>query len=247
MSRLRAGFINRITFTWQKTVQSILEVGRLLLAAKEGLPHGDFTAMVETDLPFSIRTAECLMHIAKHPRLSRPNPHTCANLPPSWRALYELSRLPVCQFDAALRERRICADITVNEARYLADSVEERRTRYETRFSAQSVSGRFTFSVTPAPIPVRTVADIGETRPLLENNEPVLRELEAQRHANEVLDAICSVSKADLDVFVKHLTQNRVADIEKAKEGIEVLRRLGERLGGATIVQLYSGAADRPA
>jgi hypothetical protein len=47
-TRLRADFINRITSKWQKTVQSVLEVGHLLLAAKAKLPHGDFIPMVET-------------------------------------------------------------------------------------------------------------------------------------------------------------------------------------------------------
>jgi hypothetical protein len=162
MSRLRAGFINRITAAWQKTVQSILDVGHLLLVAKKKLPHGDFMAMVETDLPFSSRTAECLMSIARHPRLAKANPHTCANLPTGWRALYELSRLPVRQFDALLQDRRICADTTVNEARCLADSAEwERRAQYET---AQPATVSIQLSHTS--IPVRTVAYVGEARPL---------------------------------------------------------------------------------
>jgi hypothetical protein len=79
MSRQRADFINRITVKWQKIGKSFQAIGHDLLAAKKKL-RGEFLAMIETDLPFSARTAECLMSIAKHPRMGKPDSHTCANL-----------------------------------------------------------------------------------------------------------------------------------------------------------------------
>jgi hypothetical protein len=241
---VRSDFAKRITIAWQKTVQSILEVGRLLLAAKKKLPHGDFTAMVESDLPFSIRTAECLMSIARHPRLAKANPHTCASLPSSWRALYELSRLPARQFVAALRARRIFADMTVSEASHLRATVER------TPVPAQPTPGLLSVpaTVTHTVIPARAVFYRGETKSIPTLSEDVLRSLEKQRHAteekrhaNEIIDAICAVTEADLEPLVKQLTSHRIADIEKVKQSIELLRRLGERLSGATIVPLHSG------
>lgn len=56
------------------------------------LPHGAFLEMVERELPFSQRTARMLMAIGRNAVLS--NRHHGADLPPSWRTLYELSRLP---------------------------------------------------------------------------------------------------------------------------------------------------------
>jgi hypothetical protein len=180
MTTPQSDFAKRITVAWQKTVKSILEVGHLLLAAKKKLPHGDFTAMVQNDLPFGIRTAECLMAIARHSRLAKANPHTCASLPSSWRALYELSRLSVRQFDAALREGRIFADLTVTEASWLADNAETKR---QARYEPATLELR----VTHDTIPVRSVAYYSgdESRPLLDNDEieTVLREQQEKRVA----------------------------------------------------------------
>jgi hypothetical protein len=51
-----------------------------------------------------------------------------------------------------------------------------------------------------------------------------------KRYANETIDVICSVTEADLEPLAKHLMQHRIADIEKFKQSIELLRRLREQL-----------------
>lgn len=89
----------RISACWQASVHAILEVGRLLSAAKDALPHGAFETMVESDLPFSTSTAQRLMAVAGDPRLS--NPAHVQLLPPSWGTLYELTKLSDEQFEAA--------------------------------------------------------------------------------------------------------------------------------------------------
>src|SRR2546428_5727546 len=76
---------------WRKSVEAILETGRLLFQAKETLPHGEFRAMVREDLRWSPRMAQMLMAVAQHPVLSKAN-HG-ALLPASWRTLYALPRL----------------------------------------------------------------------------------------------------------------------------------------------------------
>jgi hypothetical protein len=223
---LRADFAKRIGIAWQKSVQSFLEAGRVLLKAKTKLPHGDFTAMVNSDLPFGIRTAECLMSIAKHPRLAKANPHTCASLPSSWRALYELSRLPARQFDAALRKHRIYAEMTVTEASCLA---RERQIRHEIQ---QLAPAALSVQATVARVPISeyTVAYSGNT------GDDALREFEGQ----QLIDALCSATEEGIERIERILRQDRVNDIEKVKQSIELLQRLGERLGGATIVPLRS-------
>jgi hypothetical protein len=81
----------RISACWRASVEAILEVGRLLVAAKEALPHGAFGEMVESDLPFGQRTAQMLMAIAADQRLA--NAKHASLLPPSWMTLYELTKL----------------------------------------------------------------------------------------------------------------------------------------------------------
>jgi len=48
----------KITTSWYRTTEAILETGRLLLEAKDALPHGSFKTMMQLHLPFSVRTAE---------------------------------------------------------------------------------------------------------------------------------------------------------------------------------------------
>jgi len=90
---------------WSGAVESFLETGRLLNDAKEKLPHGDFEAMVETDLPFGPRTARMLMAIARNPVLS--NRKHASVLPPSWDTLYRLSRLSEDRLLAAIESGEV--------------------------------------------------------------------------------------------------------------------------------------------
>jgi hypothetical protein len=103
-----------IRAAWQKTVDGIFEVGDLLIAARAGLDHGEFLQMVMHELPFSPRTAQSLMAIARDPRLRKA--HHGALLPPSWRTLDELTRLNDEQFAWALGEGVINPDMQRSEA-----------------------------------------------------------------------------------------------------------------------------------
>lgn len=94
-----SGWADRISASWRQSAEAIIETGRLITAAKAALEHGEFTAMVETALPFTPRTAQMLMAIAGDPRLT--NPKHVSLLPPSWGTLYELHKLN----DEAFEER----------------------------------------------------------------------------------------------------------------------------------------------
>jgi hypothetical protein len=58
----------RICAAWQKHVEAILNIGRLLDEARNDLAdvHGGWTSMVKNDLPFGISTATRLMVIARN-------------------------------------------------------------------------------------------------------------------------------------------------------------------------------------
>jgi hypothetical protein len=82
----------------------IIEVGRLLIEAKEELPHGEFIAMVESELPFKERAARCLMAVARDERIS--NRQHAAVMPPSWYTLYAISlRRAVCLGVSSFRHK----------------------------------------------------------------------------------------------------------------------------------------------
>lgn len=95
----------KIRSAWQKSVESILETGRLLTEAKAALPHGGFEIMVRDQLPFAARTAQRLMAIAANRVLS--NTTHASLLPASWNTLYHLSRLDEGELKAGLSRRLI--------------------------------------------------------------------------------------------------------------------------------------------
>jgi hypothetical protein len=82
---------NRIITAWQKSVTGILETAQLLIEAKAALPHGAFTKMIDEELPFGPDTAQKLMKIGKHKRLT--NTAMLRVLPPSYAVLHELTKL----------------------------------------------------------------------------------------------------------------------------------------------------------
>lgn len=86
-----ADFAARITTTYRRSAEAIIETGRLIAEAKLALDHGEFLAMCESNLPFAARTAQRLMALASDERLA--NATTLSHLPPDRATLYELHRL----------------------------------------------------------------------------------------------------------------------------------------------------------
>jgi len=91
----------RFRDAFRKSVEGIIEAGRVLIEAKNELEHGQFIDWVERDLRFgtgqdgdrglSLRKAQMLMFVAKNEVISNTN-HWFA-FPPSWRTLWELSQI----------------------------------------------------------------------------------------------------------------------------------------------------------
>ena len=90
--RTRAQWARAICATHKATVQNIFKMGRLLSAAKKKLQHGEFTTMIESDLPFGKRTAQMLMAVAADARLAKANHGSL--LPATWRCLMSFISCP---------------------------------------------------------------------------------------------------------------------------------------------------------
>jgi hypothetical protein len=96
-------FAELITSAWQKQAGAIIEVGRLLLAAKQELGRDELEALLRLKLPFDPSVARKLQRIAGNSVL-------CAHvhkLPPAWGTLYELSKLADGVLQAAIEDGRI--------------------------------------------------------------------------------------------------------------------------------------------
>lgn len=103
----------RIGGAWQKSIDAIFETGRLIAEAKAALPHGAFTVMVETKLPFGARAAQRLMAISADEKLT--NPTHVSHLPASWGTLYELTKLDTETFQRRIKEGTIRPDMQRRE------------------------------------------------------------------------------------------------------------------------------------
>lgn len=109
------GWPARIAASWRASVESVLEAGRLIAAAKVDLPHGAFLEMIKTALPFGASTAQRLMRIAADERLS--NAAHVLHLPPSWGTLNELRKLDDDTFKARIADGSIRPDLERSEAK----------------------------------------------------------------------------------------------------------------------------------
>ena len=105
-------YAKKITAAHGKSVAAIIEAGLLLIEAKEDLNRGDFLLMFRTrkgPLKFSEDTAERYMAIARNKVLS--NSAHWADLPVSWRTLFELSRLPMQKLQEAICDGRVNPEV----------------------------------------------------------------------------------------------------------------------------------------
>jgi hypothetical protein len=207
-----------------------VEVGNLLLKAKKKLLHGEFTAMINRDLPFSDRTADCLMSIAKCPWL---NPHTCAGLPTarlpaSWRTLYELSRLSKRAFNSAARRRFIHAEMTVRDATNLAHLDRSRRRR------ARVTSALPAAPVTPSVATVSARGDVRKNR-----SAPDWTQRSAEDQADTILQQIQNLRDSLAEADVVFLAE-RISETHD-DEFAEVIDDLMESLSS-----LNEASAKRP-
>jgi hypothetical protein len=87
----------RINEAWQKGVDAVVETGMRIIDARDGLEHGEYIAMVGSDLLVSRQTAHKLVSIASNKVLS--NVAHVRHLPPSWGTLSELAVVANKGFD----------------------------------------------------------------------------------------------------------------------------------------------------
>jgi N6-adenosine-specific RNA methylase IME4 len=107
-------YVLEITTAWNNAREEIIRVGQLIAQAKEYLPHGKFTKMIESELPFSANTAQRLMRIGMDDKLA--NPAHAQLLPNAWSTLHELTKLDSSKFYECIIAGKIRPDMTRKEA-----------------------------------------------------------------------------------------------------------------------------------
>jgi hypothetical protein len=99
--RLPQDYVSEISRLWSRAQGAFLEIGGLLIRAKEMLPHGEYVASVEAELPFSSRTAYQLREAA---RWALGGPIPMERLPGSYSTIYLLSTLEPPVLNAAEKD-----------------------------------------------------------------------------------------------------------------------------------------------
>lgn len=85
-------YVDAIEKLWSRAQTMFLDIGRLLIRAKEMLPHGEYSAAVEARLPFATRTAYQLREAARWAlEMDRRRTITLDRLPGSYSTIYLLS------------------------------------------------------------------------------------------------------------------------------------------------------------
>lgn len=105
----------RIESAWQKSVASVIEVGKLVKQAKEQL--GVSYTLLETELPFSSTVAAFLIKIAENPVLS--NPTYYSRLPNGYNTLYYLASVDQGQLVRQIESGEITPNFTLASAKSL--------------------------------------------------------------------------------------------------------------------------------
>ena len=122
-SKTRAVWATEITGIYREgIVTTALDTGKVLLAAKDDLrkrsSHGEWLAMIESDLPFSASVAQRYMKIAKR----FANTATMQLLPADYSSLYELAKLSDAEIGQAMANGQINPETTRKQAAALGKS-----------------------------------------------------------------------------------------------------------------------------
>jgi hypothetical protein len=126
-------YVAEIARLWSRAQGAFLEIGRLLIRAKEMLPHGEYTTAVEAELPFSARTAYQLREAA---RWAMGGAVAVERLPGSYSTIYLLSTLDSPTLREAERDGLIRPELK------RAELIEWRRMRARERDSRVALQAR---------------------------------------------------------------------------------------------------------
>ena len=83
---------------WSQAQRNFVEIGRYLLRAKDELPHGQYTKLIESHLPFGRSTCHALREIAIAVDSNR---FSLAELPLDYTAAYQVVTLPETSVEQA--------------------------------------------------------------------------------------------------------------------------------------------------
>jgi hypothetical protein len=138
------GWADQITEASGEAVEKTLVIGRLFLAAKKALRHGEWQRLfkgharaVAHPVRFTVTVALMYMAVAEDPRLSNRN--LGSYFPPSLSALYQLKFIPDPMFSGFIAAGLITPNLTKAQAMALRDMILPYRMRLQ-KFPKQVIN-----------------------------------------------------------------------------------------------------------
>jgi hypothetical protein len=105
-------YVATISHLWRQAQGAFLEIGKLLIRAKDMLAHGEYTEAVEARLPFSGRTAYQLREAARWAmEMDRVQAISLSQLPGAYSTIYLLSTLDRASLERAKHDGLIRPDL----------------------------------------------------------------------------------------------------------------------------------------
>jgi hypothetical protein len=105
-------YVATISHLWRQAQGAFLEIGKLLIRAKDMLAHGEYTEAVEARLPFSGRTAYQLREAARWAmEMDRLQAISLTQLPGAYSTIYLLSTLDRASLERAKHDGLIRPDL----------------------------------------------------------------------------------------------------------------------------------------
>ncbi len=131
-------FAAEIGKLWTEAQQKFLAIGRYLVRAKAQLKHGEFEAMVATQLPFGKNVAYQLRVVAQSVDQERLLEQ---DLPKSYSTAFKLAKLEDPVLDRAREHNLVRPDVTRREIEHFLDVIdaEADRTRPERERVAKDI------------------------------------------------------------------------------------------------------------
>lgn len=221
-TRSREQWVDIINTDWRKSIEGIIQTGNDLIQAKKELPNGQFGFMINEDLFFSPRTAQRLMHIARHPEIGKCD--DVVALPHSWAVLNELTKLSPEDFREARDRGLIGPETTARQARKIAADVRDPEVLpvpSEARRMA-SETGKF---VAASDGNIYSGASEAEASSAVKIRDQTYAVIDAIDQIFRMPDAAAWLAEAES-------WQLREFDKEKAEAAVQWLNRLLERIDG---------------
>lgn len=137
-------WVFRIQAVCAREANNVLELARLVSAARRALPHGGWSKLWragEMPIPFSKRKGEMLVVIGM--AVEGLNTNNCARLPAAWRTLYYLARLDRQTMEQLIGQGRIHPGLSLLEAKGLLDEYLPEIRRTTSRSKLQVRLARF--------------------------------------------------------------------------------------------------------